>query len=107
MSFHYPTITIFACKAGYRSNELVNFRELPDGSAVAVIPTGQKFTYSAQELDDFARVMIAQAGRGESQTRLLETKNLTSTRPSVTKKMETEGRRRPAKSVPKNKGPKK
>ena len=50
---------VFAQKAGYKREEIRNFRVREDGSAVGIIPTGQKIIYSVEEMTDYAKVMIA------------------------------------------------
>jgi hypothetical protein len=47
-----PTKIIFAALVHCAPEELINYRENPDGSATAIIPSGQKFTFTAQALDN-------------------------------------------------------
>jgi hypothetical protein len=80
MSVLFSQKEIFARKAGYLPGELVNFRETEDGGAVAIIPTGQKIKYTAEELHAIELVMetegaparakpVTKKGSGRSATR--------------------------------------
>lgn len=48
-----PTKIIAAALAGCAPQDLLVFRELEDGSAVVVIPTGQKYKYTPEQLAQF------------------------------------------------------
>lgn len=78
MSVLISKIEVFARKAGYKPEELLSFRALPDGGAVGIVPTGQKYTFTAQEMHDLELVMIDRA-------RAVETLKRTSTRQNVSK----------------------
>ncbi len=71
---------IFAARAGYKTEQIINFRVLEDGSAVGIIPTGQKFTYTAQEMQFTAARMHPELAEG------LETKKPAPPARSGTKK---------------------
>jgi hypothetical protein len=45
-----PTKQIVAALIGYKSHELINFREQEDGGAVVISPTGQKFKFTPKQL---------------------------------------------------------
>ncbi len=78
-----PTSAVFASLAGCQPDELINFRTLEDGSAVAILPTGQKFKYTAEHLaaqaarlaavetksPDHVQKPVTKKGRGGSSTR--------------------------------------
>jgi hypothetical protein len=103
-----PTKEIFAALAGCKPEELINYRENPDGSATAIIPSGQKFTFTAQALSNkalsftFLETKSRQAPAAPG-TNLetesppaswkpvpkMETKPATSAKKPVTKKVET------------------
>jgi hypothetical protein len=62
---------ITASLAGCAPEELINFRVVENGTAIAITPVGQKYRFTPEELA--AKEAQMMAGRGESATRPLET----------------------------------
>lgn len=56
----------FASLAGVKPDDLVNFRLTSDGSAVAIIPTGQKYKYTAEQLAQREALLYAASAQPAS-----------------------------------------